>query len=164
MQVYQTLVSYTQSIASQLSCNQYLYYAGGIENDDEWNTACYKAEQQGEALGERMKHAFADVFENGHQKVVIIGTDCPQITASIIRDAFDCLTEKEVVIGPSFDGGYYLLGMKRLQADLFRNIAWSTASVFDDTIARCNELQLSYALLPALPDVDREEDLKYMPH
>jgi len=121
-----------------------------------------KEKQHGNSLGERMNNAFNNVFEKKYSKAIIIGTDCPALTEKVINDAFEKLNNYDVVIGPANDGGYYLLGMKKLHQQLFKNINWSTETVFDATINICNNLNLSYCLLPVLNDVDEEKDLQHL--
>jgi hypothetical protein len=107
-----------------------------------------------------MSIAFKNAFQGGAPKVVLIGSDCAELTKDIIENAFQALEHSDVVIGPSFDGGYYLLGMSSFEPDLFENIAWSTPSVFEQTIAKAGQLHLSIAMLPRLNDIDTQEDLR----
>jgi glycosyltransferase A (GT-A) superfamily protein (DUF2064 family) len=89
---------------------------------------------------------------------LIIGTDCPELTPEIIEKAFDELEQSEVVIGPAKDGGYYLLGMKRFNPGLFKNIKWSSAEVLNSTENFLRSKEIKYSLLPLLSDVDYLED------
>ncbi len=112
-------------------------------------------------LGYRMKRFFQWVFHNDAQaKVVLIGADCPQLTPELIDQAFEMLENQSTVLGPSLDGGYYLLGLSVLHEDLFSGIAWSTPTVFPQTIARLDARGEGYALLPKLRDVDELDDLQ----
>ncbi|MFN3533311.1 MAG: DUF2064 domain-containing protein [Candidatus Brocadia sp.] len=96
---------------------------------------------------------------------IIIGTDCPEIDAPLIEDAFELLKEKDVVIGPCNDGGYYLLGMSRFVHDLFADIPWSTDRVFDRTMEKIQKNNLSCSILKTLADIDTQEDLyRYAPN
>jgi rSAM/selenodomain-associated transferase 1 len=97
----------------------------------------------------------------GAPAVVLIGTDAPHVPAEQIRLAVRLLGEgaHDVALGPSEDGGYYLIGLRRPQRELFESMAWSTAGVFEETIARCRGLQLRVALLPPCYDVDTPEAL-----
>lgn len=110
-------------------------------------------------LGKRMAAAFAAAFAAGAGRVAIIGTDCPGLRASHLEQAFALLAEHEVVLGPATDGGYYLLGLRQPQPELFQNKAWSTASVLADTLADARRLGHRVALLPELRDVDTAADL-----
>ena len=116
--------------------------------------------QEGSDLGERMKNAFKKVFTLGVKKAVIIGTDVPDISKTVIADSFILLDTKDFVIGPSTDGGYYLLGLKNLNCDLFTGINWSTETVLSKTINRIGENNLSLAKLEQLHDIDDERSLK----
>lgn len=115
--------------------------------------------QVGDDLGSRMKNAFNRVFSLGSEKVIIIGTDIPELSEGFLKNAFRVLDKNDVVIGPSKDGGYYLLGIKKIYAELFDGINYSTSSVLSETIKRIKDLGLSCHLLPILSDVDTEEDL-----
>lgn len=115
--------------------------------------------QIGEDLGEKMSNAFRFLFEKGYQKVIIIGTDCPEIKSTDIQDAFQSLEKNEVCIGPALDGGYYLLGMCRYYESLFQNIPWSSSEVTKMTLEILNLGQISFELLKTLRDIDTEEDL-----
>jgi rSAM/selenodomain-associated transferase 1 len=120
--------------------------------------------QEGYDLGERMSYAFKQMFRNkGYKRCTIIGTDCPGIDATLIENAFKILKEKDVVIGPCRDGGYYLLGMSTLAVDLFVNIDWSTDRVFNQTIEKTQKNNLSSGILTTLVDIDTQEDIRCLP-
>ena len=95
-------------------------------------------------------------------KVIAIGADCPQLPAAEIQTAFDLLDHNDVVIGPSTDGGYYLIGMQGSLVEVFDGIDWSTPAVLPQTIDRLNQLNKSHALLTARTDVDDQNDLQQM--
>ena len=116
--------------------------------------------QEGSDLGKRMSNAFNRVYTLGAKKAVIIGTDVPDISRKVITDSFMMLDEEDFVIGPSTDGGYYLLGMKNLKCNLFSDIIWSTESVLDQTINRIDENNCSLVKLEQLHDIDDERSLK----
>jgi rSAM/selenodomain-associated transferase 1 len=159
--IYKKLLKRTIAVTQNLPVDKIVYFSNGIEGDDFWDSKhYYKQVQQGNDLGKKMKNAFASTFDNGYDRLVIIGTDCPGLEPAIIMGAFVHLNVYDVVIGPAEDGGYYLLGMKRLYPQLFENISWSTSTVFNDTLKKCDCLGLKYHLLPVLNDVDEEADLK----
>jgi rSAM/selenodomain-associated transferase 1 len=116
--------------------------------------------QEGADLGEKMKNAFRFLFNKGYKKIVITGTDCPDIEADILLKAFAELSSGNAAIGPSTDGGYYLLGMDSFYPFLFDDIKWSSDTVFQETIKRLKENRIDYSFLPVLIDIDTEEDLK----
>jgi len=108
------------------------------------------------SLGDRMHRAFCD----GSERTVVIGSDCPGITPPLVRKAFAALDRHDVVIGPAADGGYYLLGMRAPQAEIFRGIDWGSASVFAQTIRRCRSAGVRVATLDMLVDVDEPADME----
>jgi uncharacterized protein len=131
------------------------------EKIQKWTGSKFLLElQEGNDLGDRMYNACKKVIDKGSKKTVIIGTDIPDISSEIIRKAVKALDNSDVVIGPSNDGGYYLLGMKKLHRALFSGIEWSSESVLSLTVEKLNILNLSYSMLPELIDVDTEDDLK----
>lgn len=110
-------------------------------------------------LGQRMEQSLQNALQNGAQKVVFIGIDCPGVNAEILATAFKNLDTYDLVIGPAVDGGYYLIGLKRYIPKLFANIDWGTATVLQRTINIAQQLSLSQVQLLPLADVDRPEDL-----
>ncbi|TPG72071.1 TIGR04282 family arsenosugar biosynthesis glycosyltransferase [Hymenobacter nivis] len=125
----------------------------------EWPGHPWRVQPAAAPLGARMAQAFAEAFAAGAGRVAVIGTDCPGLSAALLRQAFDQLQTHDVVVGPADDGGYYLLGMNRLHPKLFANKAWSTATVLPDTLADAARLGLRVAQLPVLHDIDSAEDL-----
>lgn len=94
---------------------------------------------------------------DGNEQTVIIGTDVPELDVTTIHTAFESLSTSNVVLGPSTDGGYYLLGMNRLLKDFFTGIDWSTDRVLEQTIQKMQSQALSFVLLRQLSDIDTEE-------
>lgn len=118
----------------------------------------YKA-QTGLDLGEKMSNAFESTFSQNFLSSIIIGSDVPDITSSIIMDAFNNLENNDVVISPSDDGGYSLLGLKNMHKELFQNIRWSSKHVLNETLKTINDMKLKLSLLESLNDIDTEEEL-----
>ncbi len=116
--------------------------------------------QQGEDLGQRMSAAFKKLFKE-HQSVVLIGCDLPDLTTVLISRAFDALQNNDLVIGPSCDGGYYLIGLKKETPGLFKEISWSTEKVLKQTLERAQQLSLNVQLLDQLRDIDTLDDLHF---
>lgn len=116
--------------------------------------------QEGNDLGEKMYNAFKKVIDRGSSKTIIIGTDIPDMSSDIIKKALLALNNSDVVIGPGNDGGYYLLGMKKLHKNLFTDIEWNSNSVLQATLEKISALNLSYSMLPELIDIDTDEDLR----
>ena len=159
MKIYQQLIQRTNTVANRIEADKIVFYSNFIE-DDIWENNIYKKQvQHGDTLGMKMENAFKSSFTAGHKKIVIIGTDCPEINENILKNAFEKLNSYDIVIGPATDGGYYLLGMKKEYPFLFQNIEWSTDKVLQQTIDLCKKNQLSYFLLPELSDIDEEKDL-----
>ena len=94
---------------------------------------------------------------------IFFGADTPDLDIATVEAATAALATSDIVIGPAEDGGYYLIGMQTARPELFSEMAWSTASVFPETLRRCEAMQLSVALLPVLSDCDRPEDLARWP-
>lgn len=115
-------------------------------------------EQPAGDLGERMRRIAALGLAES-DAVILIGNDCPALDGGYLQAACDALQEQSVVIGPAEDGGYVLLGLRCIDAALFSDMPWGTERVFDMTLQRLQQLDWCPALLPALWDVDRPEDL-----
>ena len=107
-------------------------------------------------LGDRMERAFQETVG----PAILIGTDCPAIEASDVDKALSALDSHPIVIGPARDGGYWLIGMREYNANLFRGINWSTQTVFEETMARAEQSNLSVYSLRELSDIDTEADWK----
>jgi rSAM/selenodomain-associated transferase 1 len=161
--VYRELLDRTRAVTINLNCDKALFYDGYIPAVDNWDSSVFaKHIQTGNILGERMQQAFQTGFANQYNRICIIGSDCYELTTKIIQQAFRALEKNEVVIGPSADGGYYLLGMTKPLPFLFIDKSWSTDSVLRQTLLDIKERGLSVALLPTLTDVDEEKDLPTM--
>lgn len=119
-------------------------------------------DQRGKDLGERMENALKDRIHQGFSSVVMMGTDSPTLPIDFIRKAFDLLRAHEVVVGPSHDGGYYLVGFRKNIPPLFNSMPWGSDRVFSATLERINHLKLKCALLPFWYDVDTPADLKLL--
>ena len=115
--------------------------------------------QRGRGLGAALTGAFSDYLAAGFQEVVLIGSDTPDLPADIVAQASRQLATADLTVGPSPDGGYYLIGMRRPHLGVFRDITWSTDRVYRETLARAAALGLRVAPLPEWPDVDRPDDL-----
>jgi uncharacterized protein len=116
-------------------------------------------DQIGDDLGARMEHAFAEMFRIGYQRAVIVGTDLPALPESIYEESFTLLVRHDLVLGPSLDGGYYLIGLSRTAPELFRHIPWSTPDVLSRTQTKAHALGLTTALLQQQRDVDTIDDV-----
>jgi uncharacterized protein len=180
LEIYHQLSDITRKNAVKLAktgITSYLYYSDYVDSTDAWSSDIFiKKTQNGVDLGARMANAFSDVLAV-HNKACIIGSDCPTLSVSILKKAFTNLEKQDAVVGPSTDGGYYLLGLSRDKTvkmrkntegasqspitnhqSIFTNMEWSVDTVLSETIKRLKEQQQSYVLLPALTDIDEEKD------
>jgi hypothetical protein len=138
-----------------------IWFAGGTANlmrqwlGENW---CYVAQGTGD-LGDRLVRSCRSAFTSGCQRVVIIGTDCPELNSSLLAQAFSNLYQNDLVLGPAQDGGYYLIGLRQFVPELFAGVAWSTDAVLRQTQAIATQLGLTILLLPVLCDVDMPNDL-----
>ena len=163
LNIYLTLIDIVHHVVINTDTVRHVFYSEFLNKNDRWSdTSFCKHVQTGHDLGERMKNAFKSVFnaysEQDTCKVVIIGSDCPYLTPSIMDDAFFSLEQSDFVVGPTYDGGYYLLGMKIFTANIFDDIEWSTECVFDQTIDKIKNQGSTFQLLPTLHDIDTEDD------
>jgi uncharacterized protein len=159
LSIYQQLLQTTLENTLKVNHTRWLFYSDFIEKKDNWNEGFFSKKLQNEGdLGQRMEIAFQSAFDSKASKVVIIGSDCPDLSPDIINEAFFQLNSNDFVLGPTFDGGYYLLGMNAFHAEVFRNMAWSTDIVFSTTCRIIQQLDKSVALMPMLNDIDTEAD------
>jgi rSAM/selenodomain-associated transferase 1 len=117
------------------------------------------AMQVGDGLGEKLANAFSAALKKA-EKVILLGTDSPDMSVDHLRHASDALNDHDAVITPVQDGGYILIGLKRLESGLFENIDWSTERVFQQTISAMETAGLKFAVMETLRDVDEPEDLE----
>lgn len=161
LHIYQFLLEKTRLAALGCNAERWLFYSDAVETSDQWTTDLFQKHiQHSGDLGERMQAAFHQAFDAGAEKVLIIGSDCPQLNGAGLQQAFERLDGVDFVLGPVPDGGYYLLGMKTLEPSVFQGIEWSTDTVQEATLEKIRELGKTVALLPVLSDVDTEADWK----
>ena len=138
-----------------------IWFSGGtLDLMREWLGAGwhYQVQPDGD-LGTRIVAALQAAFDQGAEGVVVIGTDCPGIDKRLLTQAFNALQQHDLVLGPATDGGYYLIGLRRLVPELFVGISWGTATVLETTLAIAHTLALGVAQLEPLTDVDYVADL-----
>ena len=138
-----------------------IHHTGGSQQQiQDWlgTDIIYQNQIDGD-LGAKMTAAFQNSFNSGVNKAAIIGTDCPTLKAEIMAQAFEELSQHDLVLGPAKDGGYYLIGLRRAIPELFGGIPWGTSEVFVCTRAIAQNLDLNIAYLPTLADIDLPEDL-----
>lgn len=160
LEIYEFLLDKTRQTALGTKAARWLFYTENEEQMGAWDGHYFEKKRQSEGdLGERMGAAFAEAFrQNRDARVVIIGSDCPDLTPDLLEKAFEALNSFNFVIGPVLDGGYYLLGMRRMEPSVFSGIDWSTERVFEQTVARIEALGCTYQTLPQLRDIDTEAD------
>lgn len=162
LQVYIELLQHTRKVVLETDYDKRVLYSDVISTKDIWNNHLFqKKEQFGKDLGVRMFNAFREGFEDGYQKIVIIGSDLITLEANDLKKAFTALDTNDVVIGPAEDGGYYLLGLKSIPENIFKNKEWGTHTVLKDTLK--NIKNLKYNLLEEKNDIDTFEDIKDIP-
>ncbi len=158
LEVYKFLLTHTATLAKDVTAKKQVWYSEEIWTNDVWNDSVFdKKLQKGNDLGERMAKAFKDGFSAGFKRIIIIGSDMYDLNTADIDKAFDCLQNSDFVVGGAEDGGYYLLGMKRLHAKIFENKKWGTATVLTDTLTDLKDEKVF--LTETRNDVDIYEDI-----
>ena len=159
LRIYHVLLEKTRQAALGTTARRWLFYSDTVETGDAWPESDFeKMVQCPGDLGARMADAFRRAFAAGASRVVIIGSDCPGLTGQLIDDAFAELEHADFVLGPTLDGGYYLLGMTAYDPSVFDGIVWSTDSVCAATLEKIRATGKICALLPEQTDVDTEVD------
>lgn len=174
VEVYLELLNHTKSVITKwleeldvkVQKQAVIYYSDYINDEDLWIKPYFlkKLQVSHPNLGMRMQAAFEEELASEADRVVIIGSDCLALRPAHLTAAFEALDKNDVVIGPADDGGYYLLGMKRLHRFLFENKSWSQPTLLVETLADIKQIesnetpQLNYHLLETLSDIDTWED------
>ncbi|MDT0675452.1 TIGR04282 family arsenosugar biosynthesis glycosyltransferase [Autumnicola musiva] len=162
LDIYKFLLDHTVSITKNLPVKKQVFFSEVIPGNDNWKENIYEKKiQKGKDLGERMENAFKEGFLAGFREIIIIGSDIYDLKQQDLELAFDELKKNDYVIGPASDGGYYLLGMKSLNPDLFKNKAWGSNSVLESTLEDIKNNQIK--LLEERNDVDVYSDIKDHP-
>ena len=162
LEIYKFLLTHTHKVTAPVKAEKHVYYSENISEDDLWKPPTYKKKlQKGPHLGARMQHAFKQGFKEGFSNIIVIGSDMYHISSEEIDQAFKTLEAHDFVIGPAQDGGYYLLGMRKMFPPLFKNKAWGTPTVLKDTLTDL-DTKNTY-LLPEKNDVDYYEDIAGIP-
>lgn len=159
LEIYKFLLNHTAEVTKRLEVAKEVWYSEDIWKKDIWDNEVFtKKMQQGESLGERMQHAFKEGFENGFEKIIVIGSDLYDLKTEDLLEAFEKLDISNYIIGPAQDGGYYLLGMKKPLYKVFKNKSWGTPTVFSETMEGLKGEEV--ILLETRNDIDTLEDLK----
>ncbi|TXE06183.1 glycosyltransferase [Seonamhaeicola algicola] len=156
--IYNTLVGITKNAINNLNISKRIYFSETIENNTWPNTEAYV--QNGNNLGQRMQNAFTEAFADGYERVVLIGSDLPDINKSIIQNALTKLENNTCVFGPADDGGYYLIGLSKMTPSVFKNKPWSQPNLLQETTKELQENNITFSTLETLNDIDTFDDLK----
>ena len=156
-EVYTELVKLTEKATENLGVDKRIYFSNRIV-EDQWKGEP-KAVQYGNDLGDRMCNAFKDGFDAGYKRIVLIGSDLPDINSNHIINGLKALEEKDVVFGPAEDGGYYLVGMSQLEETIFTDKPWSQPQLLTQTLQELQKNNVSVSILDTLNDIDTYEDL-----
>ena len=160
LDIYRELIRQTYKIVHKVHADKQVHYSEYIASKDLWNNGGFLLSiQKGESLGEKMSYAFQNALVS-YKKVVLIGSDCYDLSTKIIADSFELLNDNDIVVGPAYDGGFYLLGMKKYLPELFANKKYSTHTVLNELMKEAKNLKKTVAQLPKLSDIDTLEDLK----
>jgi rSAM/selenodomain-associated transferase 1 len=147
-----------------------VFYTGGTDRRmADWLPDLPLVKQEGTDLGQRMITAFSHTRTLARGRILLAGSDCPDLSVKLIRQGLTILDNQDLDLGPTFDGGYYLIGISAdfAPADLvplMTDITWGTAEVLQTTLTRVQTAGFSYDLLPTLHDIDRPKDLEYFHH
>ena len=154
------LLNRTHKVSKGLNSDRAIFYSDFINRMDRWKNAGFlQFLQKGNNSDEKTNDAFLKAFIMRYDNVAIIGSDCLDLTESIIAETFRILNDNEVVLGPAKDDGYYLPGMKMFYPSLCKNKRWSTKSILLDTLSDLPDSNVSFKLLPTLSGIDEEKDL-----
>ncbi|MFZ4375304.1 MAG: TIGR04282 family arsenosugar biosynthesis glycosyltransferase [Saprospiraceae bacterium] len=158
--IYLALCERVRNVCLGFSGKCYVYYSEYIPSEpDLWEDDFFIKRKQDPVidLGLRMKAACNELLPV-HSSVILIGTDIPHLTTNILEESILLLENTDVVLGPSDDGGYYLIGMKKTNDYLFQNMTWSIDTVLSESIQRINMNKMTYNLLKTLSDIDTADD------
>jgi rSAM/selenodomain-associated transferase 1 len=154
---------FTQCLKLSRTVECYVFYADGAdrENVEKWASPNFILRRQEHGmLGNRIANALGVTIREGAEKAIIMASDVPDLSVGELEAAIDALDSYDLVIGPSLDGGYYLLGLKKLEKTLFKGIDWSTENVFRQTLHKAKLASLRVFCLPQLLDIDTKDDLR----
>ncbi len=161
LSVYNKLRAITKKAAIACGADLAIYYDDHLpDNDIFFGKETRIFLQAGEDLGIRMLNAFKQGFSDNYRRIALVGTDCPELTEAVLRNAFELLHENSGVLGPAKDGGYYLIGLNKLCPELFNDRQWSTSHVCREAMEIFRRHKMDYGLLPLLSDIDTIEDLR----
>lgn len=155
--VYSELVDITEKATTNIKADKHIYFSDAIISS-KWK-GDKKFVQEGKNLGIKMQNAFQNGFDEGYENIILIGSDLPDISKKIIDSAFKKLENNDVVFGPAEDGGYYLIGMSKMNTSIFENKPWSKSELLTVTLAELKTQKQTIELIETLNDIDTFEDL-----
>jgi hypothetical protein len=155
--IYAELFSITEEASQKIEVDRHIYFSDVII-PSKWEKD-QKFVQYGEDLGARMKNAFQHGFENNYDRIILIGSDLPTISEKIIAEGFKRLETNDAVFGPAEDGGYYLIGLSKMNNAIFEKKPWSQSTLLTVTLQELSEQKTTVSLLDTLNDIDTFEDL-----
>ena len=173
LEIYHHLMRHTREVALQVEVDRHVFYSQFIDKDDYWSPLEFEKHLQdaNPDLGQKMFSSFDRLKKAGYERVLIVGSDCLELSPDIIKDGFVLLNENEAVIGPAKDGGYYSIGFNfkrlgltgtRVMQDTFLGKTWSHEHVCSEAITALDQNGLKWERLPVLSDVDVEADVKHL--
>ncbi len=166
LRLYKAFLRDTKSIVRQVDCHLKILAYDSVDGEFPYLKKIFPKfsfyRQKGSHLGTRLPDAIRWAKKQGAEKMVIIGSDAPTLPAVTIQQAFTKLVNHDIVLGPSVDGGYYLIGLKFQSKKIFQNITWSSSKVLQETLRNIKEQQLSVYLLKKWHDIDDAKSLRYL--
>lgn len=161
-ELYECFLADLGMMVREVEAEKIIVYSGpaGVSFSDFPGIKCLR--QRGSDIGESMYFAFEDVFAEGFDRLVLAGSDIPDLPSAFVNEALNRLENADIVLGPCMDGGYYLIGCNRgsLSRSIFVNVSWSTPHVFSETLERIREANLTAEQLPEWSDIDDLDDLQ----
>jgi glycosyltransferase A (GT-A) superfamily protein (DUF2064 family) len=158
LDAYMQMLGHLEAITAYLPYEKLVLYSDIVEAHDVFDPDTYSKEiQSGGTKGERLADAFSTAFKRGYSRVVVVMGECMEMGHAHITEAFENLVDASVVVGPSEEGGYYLLGMRENCQELFEGKQWDGEDVFLDTMLDLQRLKKPYRLLDTLPEVSFHE-------
>ncbi|MFN5983588.1 MAG: TIGR04282 family arsenosugar biosynthesis glycosyltransferase [Fluviicola sp.] len=159
LEIYDFMVKNIHACIEPLGFDTSVYFSHFDEKNVLWDYASTSIQTQDPDLGIRMYDAIKYELEKGYTKVILIGTDFLDFQKELIEDAFNQLDQNDYVFGPTYDGGYYLVGCKKVHSEVFLDKIWSTETVLIEAIDELEKLKLTVGFTEKINDIDTEEDL-----
>jgi len=168
LKLYTAFISDTLNLVQSIPADEHHVFCSSPASDPFLNQIKEKgfhvSLQLGNDFGERMAHFFESLFQKGAKRVLLIGSDSPTLPKEYLLKGLEALETKEVVIGPSQDGGYYLIGLSKMNRELFQGVNWSSEEVLTQTLNKLKDFNLlsQTHLLPYWYDIDQKSDLSFL--